>query len=577
MLGLVALTFGIYGQTAWHPFINLDDDALIYGNPHVRNGLTWENILWAFTATSGASFWHPLTWLSHMLDVELFGMNAGGHHLMSAGIHALNAIVLFLVLARMTGFTWRSAFVAALFAVHPLHVESVAWVAERKDVLGALFFLLSLWAYTRYAERPGGGRYGLVALCFALSLMSKPMGVTLPFVLLLLDYWPLGRIEGMSPGGEGATGKFTPTPLNRILWEKIPLLLMAAGSAAMTLRYGEGTPWIGSLDEYPLWVRAANSVASYTTYLWKTVWPVNLAVYYPHLGREIPTWKVAAGSLFLIGVTFFVLRFGKRRPYLPVGWFFYLGTLVPVIGLVQVGEQAMADRYTYLPLIGVFIITAYGATEIAGGSLLRRRVLAGSISVALVLLITSACRQVGYWSDDAVLFRHAVDCTDSNWFAMTNLGADLEEQGRREEAINLYRQALRIQPRYPLANFNMGVALSRTGRKAEAISYYFAAIRLQPGYAMAFNNIGAIFLEQGRPMDAIQYLLTATQLDAGCADAFANLGFAMEKLGRRDEAIRYYAQSLYLRPSDVRARKKLDSLLVQDNLTPSSIIKPIHK
>ena len=329
LLGLVALTFSIYGQTAWHPFIDLDDDVLIYGNPHVRSGLTWENIRWAFTETTGVSMWHPLTWLSYMIDVDLFGLNAGGHHLMSAGIHALNAMLLFLVLQRMTGAPWRSGLVAALFAVHPLHVESVAWAAERKDVLSVLFFLLSLWAYVRYAERPILRRYLGVVVFLGMSLMVKPMAVTMPFTLLLLDWWPLGRIARLFPEGMTHEGRFRPVPRSRILWEKVPLLAMAAGSAAVTLSAGEGSSWVRSLESFPLWVRAANAVASYGMYLCMTVWPTSLAVFYPHPGRGIALWKVAAWGLFLAGATYSVVRLGKRRPYLPVGWFFYLGTLVP--------------------------------------------------------------------------------------------------------------------------------------------------------------------------------------------------------------------------------------------------------
>ncbi len=579
LLGLLALTFGIYGQTAWHPFINLDDESLIYGNPHVQSGLTWENILWAFTSTSGASFWHPLTWLSHMVDVELFGMNAGGHHLMSAGIHALNAMVLFLVLARMTGSTWRSAFVAALFAVHPLHVESVAWAAERKDVLSALFFLLSLWAYTRYAERPGGGRYGLVALCFALSLMSKPMAVTLPFVLLLLDYWPLRRIKGMAPEGSGDIGKSPTVQTSRILWEKIPLLVMAAGSLIMTLGYerGTGSSWLVSLENYSLWVRSANAVVSYGLYLWKTVWPVDLAVFYPHPGREIAMWKVGVSGLFLSVATVLAVRFGKRRPYLPVGWFFFLGTLIPVVGLVQVGSQAMADRYTYIPLIGIFLLTAWAVPEFLLNWRPASRLLWIPGCAVVGALAVTAWGDVGFWQDSVSLHSRAAAVVEWNWLALNNLGALSLKSGRALEAERYLKESVRIRPDYveawsnlamayneldypklaveaakesvkrkpdfAEAWLNMGVAYVKMDHLREAIACYREALRYKPGLVEAWYNLGAVYSFLGQPLEAIPYYRETVRLKPDFANAWMNMGAAYEKIGNQRDADACYQEA----------------------------------
>ncbi len=547
LLGLVVLTLAIYGQTAWHPFISADDDELVYENSHVRIGLTWENIRWAFSSTSGASFWHPLTWLSHMLDVELFGMNAGGHHLMSAGIHALNAIVLFLVLARMTGFPWRSAFVAGLFAAHPLHVESVAWVAERKDVLSTLFFFLSLWAYTKYAERPGKGRYGLVALCFALSLMSKPMGVTLPFVLLLLDYWPLGRIEGITTADENSAGKCPLVTWKRALLEKVPLLLMSATSAALTLSYEGDSMWATPWDALPIGYRGANAVVSYGLYLWKTVWPVDLAVFYPHPGREIAMWKVGVSGLFLSAATVLAVRFGKRRPYLPVGWFFYLGTLVPVIGLIQVGTQGMADRYSYVPLTGVFLAGVWALAD--GISKWRFRPIGLVVgATALVALTAVAWDQTRYWKDDVKLYSRGLEVTGKNRMGLNILGAAYDKQGQTREAIDCYLQSLRINSGDATAWTRLAGVYYKTGQIPQAIAGYLEALRAKPGFVVAWNNLGLVYGGLGQHAKAIEMFNEAVRLKPGYAEGWYNLGAAHFNLGQPIQAISDYREAVRLKP-----------------------------
>jgi hypothetical protein len=497
LLGLVVLTISVFVQTAWYPFISFDDDTLITRNPYVLSGLSWSSATWAFTATSGASFWHPLTWISHMLDVELFGLNAGGHHLMSVGIHTLNAIVLFLVLQGMTGSTWRSGLVAAMFAIHPLHVESVAWAAERKDVLGTLFFFLSLLAYVRYAKRPGARRYFWVVLFLAMSLMSKPMAVTFPFALLLFDWWPLCRIAGMPSENAGTAGKCTPVSWRQLLLEKVPLILLAVWSVGVTLNHESDIPWIMTLEDYPLWVRLANAVVSYATYLWKTVWPFSLAVFYPHPGVGIGIWKVAAAVLLLAGVTIGVLRWRNRFPFLPVGWLFYLGTLVPVIGLIQVSAQAMADRFTYVPLIGIFMIAVWGGEELARRYSLRRPVFVAAVAV-LIALTGAAWVQTGYWKDSITLYSRSVEITERNWVMQYNLGTELLNAGKNAEALGHLQEVLKISPGWADAHINAGSALLGENRTEEAIGHFRTALRIRRDDYRTWMKIAGICYRHGK-------------------------------------------------------------------------------
>jgi protein O-mannosyl-transferase len=497
LLGIACMTIAVFAQTAWYPFISFDDDSLIYKNPNVLTGFTWSNVVWAFTATSGASFWHPLTWLSHMADVEVFGLNAGGHHLTSVGLHGLNAILLFLILHGMTGSTWRSGLVAALFAIHPQHVESVAWVAERKDVLSAFFYLLSLWSYVRYAKQPGVRRYSFIVFFLAMSLMSKPMAVTFPFALLLFDWWPLYRIAGMTPGNGEKKVICPPVSWRRVLSEKIPLILLVVGSAIVTLSHESDTPWIMTLSDYPIWVRVSNAVVSYATYLWKTVWPLSLAVFYPHPGTAIEAWKVAAASMFLVGCTIAVIRRRNRFPYLPVGWFFYLGTLVPVIGLVQVSGLGMADRYTYVPLIGIFMIAAWGGEELARGY--RHRIFApAAATVVLIALATEAWVQTGYWKDSITLYARAVELTKRNWTMEYNLGTELLNAGNNAEALVHLKESLSFNPDQADAHINVGSALLGENRTAEAIGHFRAALRIRNDDYRTWMSIAGICSRLGK-------------------------------------------------------------------------------
>lgn len=560
LLGLATLTIAVYAQVGWHSFVNYDDTNLISANPRVFSGLTWENVVWAFTATSGVSFWQPLTWLSHMADVEIFGLNAGGHHLMSAAIHAVNAMLLFLVLARMTGATWRSGFVAALFAVHPLHVESVAWAAERKDVLSTLFLFLTLWTYARYAERPGLGRYAWVALFFGMSLMSKPMGVTLPFVLLLLDGWPLSRIEGVARGTDHGTGAFPAASWKRLLWEKAPLLVMAAGSAYMTLQFKGEASWVASSDAYPVPVRAANAVVSYATYLWKTVWPTSLAMFYPHpasIHASIPGWKIAGAIVLLGGISFLALRQVRRRPHIAVGWLWFLGTLVPVIGIIQASTQAMADRFTYIPLIGVFLMVTWEGASILEGWRCPRLVI-GSIAGGIVLALTAASVvQTGYWKDSITLSTRAIEVTENNYVAWNCLGRAYQDLGLRDKALEAFRESIRIYPNYHLAMNNIGVIYASAGEYEKAMGAFQEVLRIRPDHVSAWNNIGRIYFILGQYSMAINAQKEALARRPMYYLSWKNLGDAYAGLNQYEQAIAAYQEALRIKPDYAEAQRNL--------------------
>jgi tetratricopeptide (TPR) repeat protein len=554
VLALSLLVFGIYWQAGSHEFIALDDDVYVFGNPTVLRGLTFDGFRWAFT-TFHAANWHPLTWISHMTDVQLFGLDAGWHHRMNVLYHLLNTGLLFLVLWRMTGGLWQSAFVGALFAVHPLHVESVAWVAERKDVLSTLFWLLTMGAYLRYVRRPSVRRYLPVFVFLALGLMCKPMLVTLPFVLLLLDWWPLGRMSQEGAPDPEQWRLSMPTVFRRI-WEKAPLLGLSAISCIITcVAQGTGKA-ISSLEVVPLGYRVSNALVSYAAYLWKAVWPASLAVFYPHpasLQAEFPAWEVAVVVLFLVCVSFFVLREGGRRPYLAVGWLWYVGTLIPVIGLVQVGSAAFADRYTYVPLIGVFIAATWGISEMLSGWRWQRLLLWVSGGAIVVALSAAAWVQAGYWRNNVTLYSRAIAVTQKNWMALTNLGAAYERSGRLPEAVACYQEALRIKPEYAHAWYNLGVASGKLGRDQESLGYYREVLRIDPKYADAWYNMGLAWAKLGQLREASGYFRETVRIRPEYALAWYNLGIASAKSGQLQEAVGYFRESLRIDPKYAKA------------------------
>ena len=560
---LFIATLAVYWQVGNYEFVNFDDNKYITENLHVQQGLTRDSVIWAFTATD-VSNWHPLTWLSHMLDFQLYGFGPKGHHLTNVFFHLVNTLLLFLVLKWMTGALWRSGLVAALFALHPLHVESVAWVAERKDVLSTLFWMLTLWAYIGYTKRPGVKRYLLIILAFALGLMAKPMLVTLPFVLILLDYWPLKRIElGQSAIGLPAASQPSTTAKKpraqafRLLVEKTPLFILAAVSSLVTFFVQRSGGAVGALETYPLSIRIANALLSYVTYIIKMIWPQNLAVFYPHPGQSLPMWQAALAGLSLVVVSIGVVRAGRRYPYLPVGWLWYVGTLVPVIGLVQVGGQAMADRYTYVSLIGLFIITAWGVPEMTAKYRYGKSALAVGAGSLVIALMVSTSLQLKYWENSITLFDHALRVTKNNYLAHLNYGAALAGQKRIEEAITHYQRSLQIAPNYAKTYNNLGLALAEQGKNDEATAHYLKALQLNPDYASAHNNLGVVLTRTGEFDKAISHYYEALNLKPDWAEVYNNLANAFLDQGKFDQAISYYSETLRLKPDYAEAHNNL--------------------
>jgi tetratricopeptide (TPR) repeat protein len=628
---LVLVTLAVFWQVRGHDFINLDDEPYITQNPHVREGLTAGNLTWAFTATH-ASNWHPITWLSHQLDVQILGMDPAGHHLVSLLLHVANTLLLFLVLNRMTQALWQSAAVAFLFALHPLHVESVAWVAERKDVLSTFFLLLTLWAYFLYARNPRLVRFLPVVALFALGLMSKPMLVTLPFVLLLLDYWPLGRYAGTEkksppPVVESAGKKkkqkiksaeegppvlperreatLPVNVLGSLVAEKIPLFVLSVLSSIITFFAQQKGGAMSPLDSIPLLTRLGNALISYASYIVKTVFPQDLAVFYPY-PAGIAAWQVLGSAALIGGISFFAIRYRKRFPFALVGWLWYIGTLVPVIGIVQVGMQAMADRYTYVPHIGLFIAVVWGAGELASRQPRGRKILAALTGVVFASLTVITWNQITHWRSSITLFEHALSVTEQNSLAHLNFGVALNRAGKGREAAEHYREALRINPNSSGGHFNLANYYSATGQKDEALRHYREAVRINPRYTNAYNNLGLLMMSERQAEEAIPYYRKAIELDPSNAgvrynygialaaaghlpeaieqfksalegrpnypEAHNYLGMAFLMQGNREEAIRHFRQALWLKPDFTQARRNLDNAL--GNRGPQAPVGP---
>ena len=550
---LVVAVLLVFGQAIRYEFVNYDDDQYFYANPHVQAGLTWSSARWAFQ-TGHASNWHPLTWLSLMLDVELFGNGPAGPHATNVILHAANTVLLFLLLRRLTGAPWRSAFVAGLFALHPLHVESVAWVSERKDELSGCFGLLALLRYARYAQagvKPLASRdYWLSLLLCALGLMSKPMMVTLPFVMLLLDWWPLGRFgSAASPSRDSRW--------LRLVLEKLPYLALSVVSSVVTLAVQRQA--IQPMGRISLGIRVVNAVVSYVRYLGKTFWPVNLAIPYPHTGYA--SFRLfCLSAMLIVAVCLVAVRFRNRFPFLVTGWCWYLGMLVPVIGLVQVGMQSMADRYTYLPLIGVFIMLTWGGHAVWEH---WRFSTAALWPVALLILVACAARtmdQLCFWQNSETLFRHSLAVTKGNYLAHYNLGEYYASENRFDEAIDHYRDALQISPSYDDALNNLGVALAMKGQLDEAIVRIRESIRYRPDKADAYYNLGNIFVMQRKFDEAASAYKDALRLTPDYPAAHNNLANVLITQGHRDEAIQHYREALRLDPNHEGARRQLRAL-----------------
>jgi protein O-mannosyl-transferase len=554
----------VFGQTAQFDFVNFDDDAYVYDNPHVSQGLTKDTVAWSFTAVHSNN-WHPLTWLSHALDCQLYGtQHTGGHHFTNVMLHAAVAILLFLVFWQMTGNLWASAFVAALFAVHPLRAESVAWVSERKDLLSGLFFMLTLGAYLSYVRHPFSRvRYLLVAVLFVLGLMAKPMLVTLPFVLLLLDYWPLGRTsdqQGDCPNyrdNENGTVPFDggPQTWRPLIAEKIPLIALGAVSCIITiLAQGQA---IAVTESLPISSRIANALVAYVTYIGQFFYPAGLAAFYPHPENGLPIWKIAGALLLLGGISAGAWIERKRFPFLLVGWLWYLVMLVPVSGLIQVGDQSMADRYTYLPGIGLCLALTWGIAQLSLAWPLRRWVCGAASALVLAILAGATIVQTAYWHDSETLWNRALACTTHNAFAQYNLGVTLSERGDDGEAMKCFQEAVAIQPRAADAQNNLGVLLAKSGQLDRAMEHFQAALDARPNLAEADNNLGKAFEQRKNIPEAMSYYEAALKSRPDLADAHRNLGRLLERQGKIDEAILHWREAVMLQPSDLDALNQL--------------------
>jgi tetratricopeptide (TPR) repeat protein len=550
-VGIVLLSAVAYEGVRSNGFVAGDDPGYVSENPHVLAGLSGPAVLWAFTATEQSN-WHPLTWLSHMLDVQLFGVDPGRHHLISVILHAANALLLFLLLTRMTTDVWPSALVAGLFAVHPLHVESVAYIAERKDVLSTLFWLLTIWAWLRFLQTRTVRRYAAVITCYALGLMAKPMLVTLPFTLLLLDFWPMRRVS--------LPVRQMMAALPALVREKLPLFAMACVSSAVTVIAQQRGGAIQSLTDLGLVDRLATALVAYTSYLRNTVWPASLSVFYPRPEGGFGPGHVAGAALVLVGVTALAVRLARRAPYVAFGWFWYLGTLVPVIGLVQVGDQALADRYTYVPLVGIFIAVVWGIRDAARGSNWTLRALMLASGCILVVLLVRTRIQVTYWLSTLTLYEHALAVNPNDYVAHNNVAVALYAAGRKDEALAHYARAVELKPGYSDAQSNLGAVLAAKGRVAEAIQHYEWAIQVQPKNVKALNNLGLAFVSMGRIPEAIQKWQDAIRLQPDFADAHSNLGVALAQSGRMTEAMEHFEAALRSNPNHAMARANLEKI-----------------
>ena len=579
---LIVASFTAFGSIMGNDFIDFDDHLFITENNNIKAGFNAQSIKWALTASYPPDFWHPLTWLSNILDWNLFGANPSGHHLVSLLWHIGSVILLFLFLSKTTGSLWSSAFVAALFALHPLRVESVAWAAERKDVLSVFFVLASLYAYALYVEKNQVSKYILCIALFVFSLMSKPTFITLPFVLLLLDYWPLGRWQkalnpvkmkvsndtspvkkkGKRLKADSIIEKKISTPvksarqlISGLLWEKVPFIFLSATITIMLVWQTKEEGLLTPLQHLPLLKRLMNAIISYVSYLGKTFWPVDLAVFYPYQYAP-PLWQFWGALLILLVISTVVILYVRKLPFLFIGWFWYLGTLFPVIGLVQGGDQAMADRYTYLPSIGIAIMLAWGIDYLLPKIKLRRIIMVPA-AIILAALTFLTWQQCGYWKNSSTIWSHALQVTENNYLAHTNLGVLLAAEGENEEAIAHYHAAIKINPNSNKAHFNLAIILQKQGKVEEAIIHYREALRIRPKYSNAHINLGDILEEQLNYDDALYHYRQALLTDPNDPGIYFNIGRVLIKKGNLKEAAEYFRTAIYLNPYYEDARRGL--------------------
>lgn len=573
LLCLLYATFAVYWNVQEHEFLNLDDDLYVTENAKVKAGLSEEGFLWAFR-TAATSYWHPLTVLSHMTDCEWYGLNAKGHHLNSLLLHIANTILLFITLKRMTGQPWPSMGVAAAFALHPISVESVAWVASRKSVLSTFFWMLTLWTYVRYAEKPGIARYTLVFLCLGLGLLAKPTLVTLPFVLLLLDLWPLGRLhfarfstEKVKRPNEtvaqvqGATTRW-------VLAEKIPLLALSFASIWVSMATAEDRGILLPERLVPLGLRVQNALVSYLVYIRKMIWPFDLAVFIPYPHR-IPLWESVCAGLALAALTFWAIRMFSKRPYITVGWFWYVGTLMPMIGLAQQGLwPAVADRFVYIPQIGLFMMVAWSVGALAAWMRVPKVVLPVSVVVVFLAMMTVTWIQVGYWKNNVTLYTRALEVTGHNFLASMNLGTSLAKQNHATEAIRCFHEALESgHPRPEQVHSNLALAYASVGDKEKALLHYQAAVRINPHDAEAYINLASFWLHEKNFEESLKQSLWALEIKQDSEKAHNNIGVALLHQGNQEEAVKHFREALRINPGYVAAKKNLE-LALRSSVSP---------
>ncbi len=593
----------VYAEVITYDFIGLDDDVYVFENPSVRSGLNLKSIIAAFTTTPGG-LWIPLTRLSLMLDYELYSLEAGGYHLTNILLHMANCLLLFWCLKKMTSCRWQSAFVAALLALHPMHVESVAWITERKDVLSMFFWMLTMLGYLRYVAKPAARRYLVMLLFFVLGLMAKPMLVTLPCALLLLDFWPLKRYRYLLQGDNKTDRRSPVSALSVLIREKLPLFAIAAVAGSVTFVVQQRFGATADIDSISYPCRVYNALVSYVGYIGKMVWPRDLAVLYPHPGDSLPVSQIVLAGALLAAISVVVIFLRHKYAYLPAGWFWYLVTLLPVIGLVQTGPQAMADRFAYVPFIGLYILIAWGVPDMFAGFDYGKRLLGPLAAAVLVVLLVTARHQASYWQNSITLFEHTLAVTENNHAIHTNLGVAFAEQDNIEEALRHFNKALHISPRNAKARFNLGIVLAGQGQAEQAISHftrvlqvwpddaqvhyqlgnllaksgataqaaghYAEALRIQPCFAEVHNNLGLLVAGQGRADEAVNHFRTALACKPAYADAHYNLGVVLAGQGNTTRAIHQYTRALQEDPGYAKAHYNLGIVYLKQNSLPEA-------
>jgi len=575
LLLLITATISVYWQTNTFDFVTFDDDNYVSENPHVRQGLSLDNLIWAFNQTKTVkTYYHPLTWLSHMLDCQLFGLNPGAHHLVNLLIHTINAILLFLTFRLMTGSPWKSIFVAALFALHPMNVDSVAWISERKNLLSTMFWMLTMLAYTYYARRPSIYRYLAVFAGMAAGLLAKPMLVTLPCVLLLLDFWPLGRARlGQStPERLSDSGSvFQPAGITNLVIEKLPLLALSFLSIGLSVFTLQANNQMVEATAAPMNLRIQNAIVSYMAYLWKMVWPTKLAFFYP-FPQTIPFWQPLLAALLIAAVTTLIFIRVRKSPYLAVGWLWYMGTLLPVIGLVQGGLwPALADRWAYVPLIGIFIIIAWGVPELIPRHRFRQPGLAIAALIIVCVFWVFTWQQANHWKNSQTLYEHALRVTSGNYIAHNNLGNILILQNHYEEGMHHFRQAIEIKTDYSPAALNLANVLSGLGHNDEAMRYYLQALKIQPYDAKTHNDLGGALMIQGQEVEAMLHYQKALMINPDYAPAHCNIANALRDKGHNNEAITHYLKAIRIRPDDYKAHYNLGIAYLNTGNRPGAV------